>query len=282
MHLPARSFNASSSDTKKFEERGTRCVILLRKNGASFYQFPSFQKFTGIDHAVFTRHGGYSHGPFKSLNVTLGLGDDETHVCKNRQIISRCIDGQNLVFANQVHGHQVIILDGALQGADKRVSDSALNGDAMVTNLPHMALVVQVADCQAAMIYDPSRRVVANVHVGWRGSIQNILARTLGVLEQHFGCQAGHLVVGISPSLGPCCAEFVNYRSEIPQSYWAYKDDSHHFDFWSISYDQLVDAGVHPENISISRMCTKCNPDIFFSYRGQGRTGRFAAVIGLK
>jgi hypothetical protein len=152
----------------------------------------------------------------------------------------------------------------------------------MVTSLPKRTLVIQVADCQAVMMYDPNRQVVANVHVGWRGSIQNILARTLRVLEQRFGCQAGHLVVGIGPSLGPCCAEFVNYQTEIPRRFWAYKDDSHHFDFWAISFDQLVEAGVRPENIANSRMCTKCNPDIFFSYRGQGRTGRFAALIGLK
>lgn len=257
-------------------------MILLTKNGASFYQFPSFRKFAGIGHAVFTRHVGYSQEPFNSLNVSLGLGDDETHVRKNRRIISKCIDRQNLVFANQVHGNQVIIIDGAQRGANNGDSASALNGDAMVTHLPQIALVIQVADCQAVMMYDPKRQVVANVHVGWRGSIQNILARTLNVLEQRFGCQAGHLVVGISPSLGPCCAEFVNYKTEIPQRYWAYKDDSHHFDFLAISYDQLVEAGIRPENITISRMCTKCNPDIFFSYRGQGRTGRFAAVIGLK
>jgi YfiH family protein len=256
-------------------------LILLTKNGVSFYQFPSFRKFTGIDHAVFARHGGYSQAPFNSLNVGLGLGDDATYVRKNRRIISECIHRQHLVFANQVHGDQVIVCDGAQQGADIGESASAFNADAMVTNLPQRALVIQVADCQAVMIYDPKRQVVANVHVGWRGSIQNILARTLSVLGQRFGCQAEHLVVGIGPSLGPCCAEFVNYQTEIPQRFWAYKDDSHHFDFWAISYDQLVEAGVRPENIAISRLCTKCNPEIFFSYRGQGRTGRFAAVIGL-
>jgi copper oxidase (laccase) domain-containing protein len=233
-------------------------LILLTKNGVSFYQFPSFRKFTGIDHAVFARHGGYSQAPFNSLNVGLGLGDDATYVRKNRRIISECIHRQHLVFANQVHGDQVIVCDGAQQGADIGESASAFNADAMVTNLP------------------------PNVHVGWRGSIQNILARTLSVLGQRFGCQAEHLVVGIGPSLGPCCAEFVNYQTEIPQRFWAYKDDSHHFDFWAISYDQLVEAGVRPENIANSRMCTKCNPDIFFSYREQGRTGRFAALIGLK
>jgi YfiH family protein len=278
-----------SSDVKKFEEQGTinekrgpRGVILLTRYGASFYQFPLFRRFSGIDHAVFARQGGYSQAPFNSLNVSLGLGDDAAAVHKNRRIISECMHRQQLVFANQVHGDQVIVCSGAEQDAGIGESASAFSADALVTDIPRSALVIQVADCQAVMIYDPERQVVANVHVGWRGSIQNILARTLRVLEQRFGCQAGHLVAGIGPSLGPCCAEFVNYQSEIPQRFWDYKDKDHHFDFWAISYDQLVEAGVRPENIANSRMCTKCNTDIFFSYRGQGRTGRFAALIGLR
>jgi YfiH family protein len=241
-----------------------------------------FRRFSGIDHAVFARHGGYSQAPFNSLNVSFGLGDDVAAVRQNRRIISECMYRQQLVFANQVHGDQVVVCSSTEQDAGIGESASAFNADAMVTDLPQRALVIQVADCQAVMIYDPKRQVVANVHVGWRGSIQNILARTLSVLEQRFGCQAGHLVVGIGPSLGPCCAEFVNYQSEIPQRFWDYKDKAHHFDFWAISYDQLVEAGVRPENIASSRLCTKCNTDIFFSYRGQGRTGRFAALIGLK
>jgi YfiH family protein len=132
------------------------------------------------------------------------------------------------------------------------------------------------------MLVDPRRKVVANVHVGWRGSINGIIARTLGAMVKRFGCQAHDIVAGIGPSLGPCCAEFVNYKKEIPEKFWSYKDAAHHFDFWAISRDQLVADGVLPENIAISHMCTKCNTELFFSYRAEGTTGRFAAVIGME
>lgn len=257
-------------------------MIMQTKNGASFYQFPSFRKFSQIQHAVFTRHVGYSRGPFSSLNISVGIGDNEAHVRKNRRIISECIGRQSIVFANQVHGNHVLIIDDAYQDTDNSDNAPALVGDAMVTNLRQIALAIQVADCQAVMMYDPNRQVVANVHVGWRGSAQNIIARTVSVMHDRFGCHAGQLVAGVGPSLGPCCAEYVNYKTEIPQRYWAYKNESHHFDFWAISHSQLVEAGMRPENIFMSRMCTKCNSDIFFSYRGQGSTGRFAAVIGLR
>jgi YfiH family protein len=132
------------------------------------------------------------------------------------------------------------------------------------------------------MVYDPVRRVVANIHSGWRGSIGNIIGRTLQEMTAAFGTAAGDVVAGIGPSLGPCCAEFVHYRKEIPRSFWPYKNADHHFNFWAISHDQLCEAGVPTEHIFASQLCTRCHTDRFFSYRGEGTTGRFAAVIGLR
>jgi copper oxidase (laccase) domain-containing protein len=132
-------------------------------------------------------------------------------------------------------------------------------------------------------LYDPVRRVVANVHSGWRGSVADIAGKTVAVMKNGFGCRGGDMVAAIAPSLGPCCAEFVNYRDEIPEHFWTYRDTKNHFDFWSISCDQLTAAGLRPENIHSGGMCTRCGTDYFYSYRGEARnTGRFAAVIGLR
>jgi copper oxidase (laccase) domain-containing protein len=123
--------------------------------------------------------------------------------------------------------------------------------------------------------------VVANVHSGWRGSLKNIIGRTVNIMGT-LGVRPPDIIAGISPSLGPCCAEFMNYKQEIPKKFWVYKDGDDHFDFWSLSRDQLGNAGVLPENVCLSKMCTKCCTDLFYSYRGEKTTGRFAAVIGLK
>ena len=254
---------------------------LVTNNGISYYQFENLSRLSGVSHAVFTRRAGHSQGPFQSFNVARGIGDDDRHVAKNRRIIARCFDGDKLVFIKQVHGDQVRIIDQ--RPADDPDSDrpATLIGDALITELPQTRLVIQVADCQAVILVDPERRVVANVHAGWRGTIKNIIGRTIVTMTTSFGCQAGDLWAGIGPALGPCCAEFINYRKEIPENFWAYKDAADHFDFWTISHDQLVAGGVPSGNIAVSRICTKCNTDLFFSYRGEGTTGRFAAVIGL-
>jgi YfiH family protein len=256
-------------------------VRLVTKKGVSFYQFDEFIKFPGLVHGIFTREAGYSKGSFQGLNISHGLGDDNLSVRQNRNVIARCMGGDQLVFIEQIHGDQVVTIDGSRRTNPGNDSPDPRIGDALVTNLHQRLLVIQVADCQAIMLYDPRRAVVANVHAGWRGSVNAIVDRTLSVMVKRFDCRPRDIVAGIGPSLGPCCAEFVNYKQEIPEKFWSYKDADHHFDFWAISRDQLRKAGVLPENISIGGICTKCNTDRFFSYRGEGTTGRFAAVIGL-
>ncbi len=252
-----------------------------RANGLSFFQFDSFLVHSELDHGVFTRRNGCSTPPFKSLNTSFGVGDDPAHVKRNRTAIQSSLDARQMVFARQVHGVDVLVIESETDARMLRHATAPPQVDAMITNLRHRYLTVQVADCQPVLLYDTHRRVIANVHAGWRGSIGNIIGRTVRAMQDAFQSDPGAIVAGIGPSLGLCCAEFKHYRREIPREFWRYKNDHHHFDFWAISCDQLAAAGVRRENIHISGICTRCHPELFFSYRGEGLTGRFAAVIGL-
>ena len=108
-----------------------------------------------------------------------------------------------------------------------------------------------------------------------------ILGRTVAAMQARFGCRPHNVHAGIGPSLGPCCAQFVNYRTEIPRPLWRYRGAGDLFDFWALSRDQLTAAGVPRQQVTVSGMCTRCRTDLFFSYRGEKTTGRFAAVIGV-
>lgn len=287
------------------ESEGIHGMIITHKNGVSFLEFKKLAKLPGIRHGIFTRNTGVSTDPFRSLNISFGVGDDDRNVRRNREIISKCLNEEDLVFADQVHGSRVMVFpkdnnniiifdsDGCGEvepseilskqiGVSNPDSEHKYVGDALVTNIRKKILVIQVADCQSVIMYDPVHQVVANVHSGWRGNINNIIGLTIKVMKKSFGCFARDIVAGIGASLGPCCAEFVNYEKEIPKRYWKYKDDNDHFDFWSLSCDQLCQAGVLMDNVNLSRLCTKCDPDRFFSFRGEGATGRFASIIGLK
>jgi len=260
----------------------TERLTTMVRNGVTFFQFSRLAAFEAIDHAVFTRHGGCSQPPFDSLNVTYGLGDEDLSVACNRQRVARALGGAKLVFVRQVHGTGVVQIQARNTEPTTGAEGSVPVGDALVTDQVGQFLVIQVADCQSVLLYEPVRQVVANVHSGWRGSVHNIIGLTVGVMAEQFKCDPAQIQAAIGPSLGPCCAEFIHYRQEIPQSLWRYRDAGVHFDFWSLSCDQLVQAGVLQANIEVSRLCTRCRTDLFFSYRGEGTTGRFAVVIGLK
>ncbi len=256
-------------------------LILNRKDNISFYQFPILAAFHEIEHGIFTRNNGYSKEPFHSLNTSISIGDDINDVIKNRAAVASCMGGNELVFLKQVHGKKVVVYSDKNHPEDQEHDGRPPVGDAVITNLKNKPLVIQVADCQAVLLFDPVLKVLANIHSGWRGSIGNIIGAAVEAMADHFGSIAGNVVAGIGPSLGPCCAEFVNYKDEIPKGFWKYRDNTNHFNFWSISRDQLLKTGILKENIDSSHICTKCHTDEFFSYRGEVHTGRFAAVIGL-
>jgi polyphenol oxidase len=250
-------------------------------NGVPFLEFPNLAGISGVRHGVFTRRGGHSEGAFQSLNVAFWVNDRSENVEKNRSAIGRVMAGR-IIFIHQVHGTRGVVFSQEERGGGDIGWGGGAEGDAIISNVPGMRLGVQTADCQSILLCDPVRRVVGNIHSGWRGSIQNIIGCTVGKMTAVFGTRASDLLAGIGPSLGPCCAEFIHYRREIPESLWQYGAGNNHFDFLAMSRDQLRVAGVPADNIVASNLCTRCRTDLFFSYRAEKTTGRFAAVIGLE
>lgn len=246
--------------------------------------FSNLSAVPGLAHGVFTRHGGVSREPFSSLNVVRGVGDDPAAVRENLRRVRESLGLRGLVSAFQVHGeviHQVTpeLLDSSECSDSAWIVDS---GDALATDMRGLGLLIKVADCQPIFLVDPVRRVLANVHSGWRGSVANIAGKTVELLRDRYGCRPSDLLAAVGPSLGPCCAEFRNYRTELPESFWGHQVRPTYFDFWAISRHQLEGAGVKPENIEVSGRCTACGTRDFFSYRGEKVTGRLAAVIGWR
>ncbi len=261
-------------------------MIVYRKNALLCFQFHHLASFPGIGHAIFTRIGGQSPPPWASLNVGFNGADETANVKINRRLAAEALGVDRPVFfASQVHGADVLCFkknDGEA-GLPNPAPNSAPNsaGDAMITDIPGLPIGIQLADCQALLLYDPVKAVVANIHSGWRGSIQNIVGTAIRRMQNDFACEAKNIHAAVSPSLGPCCSEFKNYRSELPKEFLGYKDGRDHFNFWAVTRDQLAAAGVSPGHMEFAQICTKCNEHLFFSYRKKRETGRFAAVITL-
>jgi len=230
-------------------------------------------------HAMFARSGGVSAFPFAGLNLSYGVGDAPEAVKVNRQLVKQCLGLEYLVSAQQVHGDLVIITDDIQQ-------DTELPGcDGLITSQPGVGLLIQQADCQAVQLHDPIQGVVAAVHSGWRGSVFNITGKTVAIMQDHYGVNPADLRAVISPSLGPCCAQFINYLQELPGSLHCWQVKPDYFDFWAITRSQLAEAGLPEEQVETVGICTSCSRS-FFSYRravrqGDGTTGRNGSVIAL-
>lgn len=235
---------------------------------------------TRCTYGLFDRYGGASSGLYTSLNVGDAVGDQDGAVQENRRRVKAIMAIPSLLTAKQVHGTDIYCLTKPM------TEDRNVGGfDALVTDLPGVGLMIQQADCQAVLLFDPVREVIAAVHSGWRGSVQGLLLRVIAVMTEAYGTVAADLQAIISPSLGPCCAEFVNYRQELPAGFYPFMVRDNYFDFWRISRSQLRTAGVIEQRIKTAEICTCCCDD-YFSYRrasrlSNGLTGRNCSVIVL-
>lgn len=257
------------------------------QNSWYYGKFPAESGSGCARYAVIDRHAGSSSAPFASLNVGLQVGDERRCVLENRRRIKDALGLKALFFARQVHGVGHICINSQMvETADHEIDLAAESGcDALITDLSEVGLAVQHADCQAVLLYDPLTPVVAAVHCGWRGSVQNIVGSTVERLVQDYGVNPASLCAFIGPSLGPCCAEFIHYEEELPEHFYPYRIGENHFDFHAISRMQLVAAGLEAERITTRDVCTCCSAD-YFSYRrasrqGRQQTGRNCTVIYL-
>lgn len=238
-----------------------------------------------LTHAVFTRLGGVSRGPFATLNVGHTVGDDEEAVTENHRLVYARLDlaaGQ-VVTSRQVHGNRAAVVTGHHAGA------IVANTDGLVTGTPGLALMLRFADCQPILLYDPEHHVLGLAHAGWRGVAQGIARRMVEAMQQAFGSQPAALLAGLGPAIGPCCYT-VGHEVAAAMGYalpdWTKVMQSEGQEGWRLDLpganaQQLAAAGV--ARIEEAGICTACHNDEFFSHRADdGRTGRFAVVAYLQ
>ncbi len=243
-----------------------------------YFCYPKLSLNQQLIHSVFTRRGGVSGPPYDSLNTSYTVGDRPENITVNLSKIKETIQAKRLIFMNQSHGADIHVL----RKSNFERQNKAPLADAMITDMPGVALMVKQADCQGVIVFDPKIGVVANVHCGWRSNVKNILGRTVTRMRKDFGCHESDLLAAIGPSLGPCCAEFVSHDEIFPKEFERFMVRKNYFDLWAISYWQLLKAGLSKANVEVARICTSCRTDLFYSYRCEGKTGRFATVAMLK
>jgi YfiH family protein len=219
-----------------------------------------------------TRRGGFSTGPFESLNLGRLTKDQPEDVERNRRRLEEQV-GHRLAMARQVHGSTVHVADDSWPVLASGQTVSVPEGDGVVS-ADGRAPAVLVADCLPVAL--ASDGVVAMLHAGWRGLTAGIIREGVRVTR---GCGAsGEIHAAIGPGIGACCYEVGEEVHGVFASYGPDVRRGRNLDLRAVARHQLSQAGVAV--IHDLALCTSCSPDLFFSHRrDRGVTGRQAGVI---
>jgi hypothetical protein len=229
-----------------------------------------------VEWAFTDRSGGVSTAPFDSLNLGGHVGDVPESVEANRDRLAQAVGvpRSGLVFMNQCHGTDVALVDGPwAEGA----TPPAVDG--VVTATPGLALAVLVADCTPVLMADPEAGVVGAVHAGRPGMTSGIVARAVEAMRDA-GARNIRAVVG--PSV---CGRCYEVPEDMRYAAAAVSPESHTVS-WTGTPAIDVAAGVVAQlrargaTVEWVAGCTR-EDDRLFSYRRDGRTGRFAGLVRL-
>lgn len=257
----------------------------------SLWFFRRFLKHQEILHFISDRKGGVSKPPFNSLNLSFNVGDDPQKVMENRKILASTLNFKpaNIVNCEQVHGGRVVVIRKHINRKDKQKTQQGLTikgADGLLTDVSDLCLMVLVADCLVLLFYDPQNEVIGAVHAGWKGTLEKISEKAIKTMKEVYGSNPHNIIVGISPSIGPCCYEVKSDVLERFQREVLYqkgvierRNKRYYLNLWQANKIQLLRSGVLEKNIEISKICSKCYKEFFFSVRGNKKTGRFASGI---
>lgn len=263
------------------------------KEDLVYISFPKFNTAKGVTALFTTRMGGVSKGQYSSMNMSTTNGDDLNSVKKNYEIICNAvnINPKNLVLSKQTHTDNIRTVTEEDCGKGIFSERDYDDVDGLITNVKGIALVTQFADCTPLLFYDPVNKVIANVHSGWRGTVKQIGAKAVERMVNEFGCQKENIIAAIGPCIGKCCYEVddpvYDEFKKIPvlkiNRILTKKDDGKYMlDLWEANRQILINAGINPENIDVTDLCTHCHSQYFHSHRATGgKRGNLAAIICL-
>ena len=252
-------------------------------DGIVLYRFRGASGVKGLHHAVLTRIGGVSQGPYATLNLGHTVGDDLAAVEENhrRALGSLGLIPGKVVSPYQVHGARVGVVGQAHLGTVQPATD------ALVTGVPSVPLLMRFGDCAPILFFDPVQRVIGVAHAGWRGVVAGSVGATVRAMVERLNCAPDDIWAGIGPTIGPCCyevgpkvVEAVEAACPVGSDVVHCVDDQVHLALPAAVQAQLCAAGVR--QIENANLCTACRVDEFFSHRAErGRTGRFGVVMEL-
>lgn len=260
-----------------------------------FLEYPLLAGTGVVRHGFSTRLGGVSEGCYSSLNLSFTRGDSEDAVRENYRRIAAAIGVkcENMVFSQQTHTINVRVVTEQDRGMGFTRPVEYTDVDGLVTNVPDICLVTFYADCVPLYFVDPVKRVIGLSHSGWRGTVGKIGKETVRMMRQQFGSNPADILAAIGPSICMDCYEvsedvILKFRENFAGVYWKdlfYKKENgkYQLDLWKANEIVFAEAGILPEHMAVTNVCTHCNSNLLYSHRTMGdKRGNLAAFLALR
>lgn len=242
---------------------------MLQKQTSGLYASSLLSHVPGLTHGYSTRALGDAREPHNQEKILGSIGFS----------VSR------LVWLRQVHGVSVVLVDESDCGTVIPRADALVFVHAQGHREKIPILSVHTADCIPLLFVDPTARILAVAHAGWRGTLSAIAAVCVREMVQR-GARSDRILVSMGPHIGACCYHvpesrcrrfFPNLRGvrhELEQRHGLW-----YLDLASVNVHQLIESGVHSQHIDLVTICTSCQVEEFFSYRKDGDS--FGEMMGF-
>ena len=231
-------------------------ITLHESNGVAYFTFPLLEQTRMVRHAFSTRLGGASKGYFSTMNFSLTRGDNRDDVLENYRKMARILgtDVSKMVLSHQTHTTNIRLVTEADAGKGIWRERDYENIDGLITNVPGLTLVTFFADCVPLYFVDPE-----------------VSEDVADAFKEEFGAE-------ISQDDSTSCYSW-NGKSILMNK----GNGKYQLDLWGANRLVLLDAGILPEHLAVTNVCTKCNPELLYSHRVMGdKRGNLAAFLSLK
>ena len=262
-------------------------------NGVPYISYRILDDIPWLKNAVSTRLGGVSKDYLASMNLGFNRGDLDENVIRNHEIFANVIgvNPKNIVTGNQTHttNVKVVTKDDCGKGIyrDRNYTDI----DGLITNEKGIVLATYYADCVPLLIVDTKNKAIGLSHSGWRGTVGKIGKVTIEKMGELYGTKPEDIVACIGPSICQKCYEIseevaVQFKEAFPDNIKEILIDKgnvkYQLDLWECNRINFKEAGVLPENIKVTDICTCHNTDVLFSHRGHnGKRGNLGAFLSI-
>ena len=277
---------------KKTEAEDMR---LVEKNGVPYFVFKNLENTGLVRHGFSTRMGGVSEGFLGSMNLSFTRGDDPEKVRENFRRMGMAIgfETKDLVLSDQTHTTNVRLVTEEDRGKGFDKEKDYTDTDGLITNVPGLMLVTIYADCVPLYFVDPVHKAIGLSHSGWKGTVHRMGKVTLERMAEEFGTRPEDVQAAIGPSICQGCYEvsedvaeaFMNEFADHQDDQLVYRKDNgkYQLNLWRANELVLLEAGIRPEYLTITNVCTCCNHELLFSHRAShGQRGNLGAFLGLK